>query len=80
MPRQHSSISGHLTPTSPRHEDMRLDSTLNVTLEGSLGDLPAAVGGMEEARVRTHQVPEERLQGGPSTDVKTSIEVTPETL
>ena len=78
--RQYSSISGHLTPTSPRHEDMRLDSTLNVTPEGSLGDLPTAVGGMEEARERTQQVPEERLQGGPSTDVKTSIEVTPETL
>ena len=80
MPRQYSSISGHLTPTSPRHEDMRLDSTLNVTLEGSLGDLSAAVGGMEEARERTQQVPEKRLQGGPSTDVKTSIKVTPETL
>ena len=30
--------------TSPRHEDMRLDPSLNVTLEGSLGDLPIAVG------------------------------------
>ena len=28
MPWQYSSISGHLTPTSPRHEDMRLDLTL----------------------------------------------------
>ena len=56
MPRQYSSISGHLTPASTRHEDMRLDLTLYVTLEGSLGDLPAAVGGMEEARERTHQV------------------------
>ena len=59
---------------------MRLDLTLNVTLEGSLGDLPTAVGGMEEAREGIHRVPEERLQGGPSTDVKTSIKVTPETL
>ena len=75
MPRQYSSSSGHLTPTSPRHEDMRLDLTLNVTPEGSLGDLPAAVGGMEEARERIHQDSEERLQGGPSTDVKTSKEV-----
>ena len=39
-----------------------------------------AVGGMEEARERIHEVPEERLQGGPSTDVKTSIKGTPETL
>ena len=64
MPRQYSSISGHLTPTSPKHEDMRLDLTLNVTPEGSLGDLPA-VGGMEEARERIHQDSEEKLQGGP---------------
>ena len=54
---------------------MRLDLTLHVTLEGSLGDLPAAVGGMEEARERTQQVPEERLQGGPSTDVTTSYQM-----
>ena len=80
MPRQYSSICGHLTPTSPRQEDMRLDSTLNVTLEGSLGNLPAVVGGMEEAREGTHQVSEERLQGCPSTNVKTSIEGTPKTL
>ena len=59
---------------------MRVDSTLNVKLEGSLCDLPTAVGGMEEARERTQQVPKKRLQGGPSTDVKTSIEVTPESL
>ena len=80
MPQQYSSISGHLTLTSPRHEDMRLDPTLNVTPEGCLNDLPAAVGDIEEAREGEHQVPEERLQGGPSTDVKTSIEGTPETL
>ena len=44
MPQQYSTINGHLTPTPPRHEDMRIDPTLNVTPEGSLGDLPAAVG------------------------------------
>ena len=80
MPRQYSSISGHLTPTSSRHEDMRLDLTLNVTPEVSLGDLPAVVGGMEEAREGTHQVSEERLQGGPFTNVKTLIEGTPKTF
>ena len=37
---------------------MRLDPTLNVTLEGSLNNLPAVVGDMEEARERGHQVPE----------------------
>ena len=31
IPRQYSTICGHLIPTQPRHEDMRMDSTLNVT-------------------------------------------------
>ena len=74
MPQQNSSISGHLTPTSPRHEDMRLDPSLNVMLEGSLGDLPTAVN--EETREKEHQVPEERPQGIP---FETSIEGTPDT-
>ena len=30
-------------PTTPRHEDMRLEPSLNVTPEGSLVDIPAAV-------------------------------------
>ena len=37
---------------------MRLDPSLNVTPEGSLGDLPTAVNA-EEARERGHQVLEE---------------------
>ena len=80
MPQQYSSISGHLTLTSPRHEHMRLDPSLNVTPEGSLGDLPTAVGDIKEAREREHQVPEERLQEGPFTNVEAPIERTPETL
>ena len=36
IPRQYSTMCGHLTPTQPRHEDMRMDSTLDVTPEGSL--------------------------------------------
>ena len=32
---------------------MMMDSTLNVTPEGSLDDLPAAVGGIEETREGT---------------------------
>ena len=60
---------------------MSMDSTLNVTPEGSLGDLPATVGGVEEIREGTHQVSEEKLQdGSPSTNVITSTEETPETL
>ena len=50
MPRQYSPVSRHFMPTPPRHEDMRMDSTLDVTPEGSLSNLPAAVGGVEEAR------------------------------
>ena len=45
IPRQYSTLCGHLTPTQPRHEDMGMDSTLNVTPEGSLSNIPAATGG-----------------------------------
>ena len=40
---------------------MRLEPSLNVMPEGSLGDLPSAVN-VEETREREHQVPEERLE------------------
>ena len=79
MPQQYSSISGHLTLTSPRQEDMRLDPTLKVMPEGSLHDLPATIGDMEEIR-EGHQVSEGGIQRGPSTNVEASIEGTPETL
>ena len=45
IPRQYSTLYGHQTPTQPSHEDMRMDSTLNVTPEGSLSDIPATIGG-----------------------------------
>ena len=81
MPRQYSTISGHLMLTPPKHEDMKMDSTLNVTPEGSLGDLQATVGGNEESREGTHQISEEKLQdGSPSTNVITPTEETPKTL
>ena len=44
---------------------MRLDPSLNLTLEGSLDDLLATVGNTEEAREREYQTPEERPQGTP---------------
>ena len=56
-----------------------MDSTLNVTPEGSLSDLPAAVGGVGESRrePETQQTPEEKSQGVcPSTNVITSAEET----
>ena len=40
--RQYSTFYRHLTPTQPRQEDVRMDSTLNITPEGSLSDLPTA--------------------------------------
>ena len=51
-----------MTPTTPRHEDMRLDPSLNVTPEGSLVDLPAALGNIAENRERKNQLPEEPPQ------------------
>ena len=83
MPGQYSTMSRHLTLTQPKHEDMRMDSMLNVTPEGSLNDLPAAVGGVEESRreLETHQTPEEKLQDVcPSTNVITSVEETHNTF
>ena len=58
VPQQYSSIGGHLTPTTPKCEDMRLEPSLNVAPEGSLADIPGAVD-----RERKNQLPEEGLQG-----------------
>ena len=75
VPRQYMSIGGCLTPTTPKHEDMRLELSLNVTPKGSLVDIPTAV-----KRERKTQLPEEGLQGTssetayleiPDTHVKT---------
>ena len=75
VPQQYLSIGGHLTPTTPKSEDMRLEPSLNITPEGSLADIPDAVG-----RERKNQVPEEGIQGTssettyleiPDTHVKT---------
>ena len=56
-----------------------MDSTLNVTLDGSLGDLPATVGGIKEAREGTHQVSGEKLQDG-SPNIMTLRGEIPNTL
>ena len=37
-------------PTTPRHEDMRIDPSWNITPERSLVSMPAAVGNMAENR------------------------------
>ena len=60
-------------PTTPRHKDMTLDLSLNITPEGCLADLPAAVGHMAEYRERKNQFPEERPQGAPSETANVGI-------
>ena len=62
MPRQYSTVSGHLMPMPPKCEDMRIDSTLDVTPEGSISDILAAVGDVEEPgrELKTHETPEEK--------------------
>ena len=75
-PWMYSTIGGHLTPTAPVYEDMRKDITLNVTPEESLGDLPAAVGGMEE-RENTQQTNDE--ERNPTSNVIPPAADVPET-
>ena len=75
--------AGHLTPTQPRHEDMRMDSTLDVTLEGSLSDLPAAIGGAGNSRreQQAQEASEIEIRGThPSTTILTPTEETPYTF
>ena len=83
MPRHYSTVCGHLIPTQPRHEDMRMDSTLDVTIEGLHSDLPAAVGGAEDFRreQRTQEAPENEIRGVcPSTTIVTSTKEIPSTF
>ena len=80
MPRQYSTVSGHLTPIQSKHENMRMDSTLNVNPKGSLSNLPAAVGDVEESRRKqeAQQTPEKEIQDVClSTNVVSSTEETP---
>ena len=75
-PWMYSTIDGHLTPTAPVYEDMRTDTTLNVTPEESLGDLPAAVRGMEE-RENTQQTNDDERD--PTSNVAPPAAEIPET-
>ena len=82
IPRQYSTMCGHLTHTQPRHEDMRMDSTLNVAPEGSLNDLPAAtrgdVGFRKEQQVQ--EASEIEMRGDqPSTTMLDPMEENPYT-
>ena len=82
IPRQYSTMCRHLTPTQPRHEDMRMDSTLNVTPEGSLNDLPSATRG--DVGFRKEQQAQEAFEAEmrgaqPSTTMLDPVEETPYT-
>ena len=93
IPRQYSTPCGHLTPTQPSHEDVRMDSTLNVTPEGSLSNIPTATGGninLKEAQqmleapepeVVSNQPPmtlPDKAEGTPYTSVKVISERPPD--
>ena len=65
MPQLYTTIGRCLTPTAPMYDDVRMDSTLDVTIEGSLNDLSAAVGGVEE-RENTQQIVDEERSPPPN--------------
>ena len=71
-----TTIGGHLTPTAPVCGDMRTDVTLNVSTEEPLGDLPAAVGGIEERNI-TQQTRDDAT--GPTSNVAPPATEVPET-
>ena len=72
----YSTMNGHLTPTAPVYEDMRTDTTVNVTPEEPLGDLPAAVEGMEERDITQQTHADER---DPTSNVAPPAADVPET-
>ena len=82
IPRQYSTLYGHLTPTQPRHEDMRMDSTLNVTPEGSLSDIPDITGenvNLTETQQTLGAPENEIVSTQPSATVLDGMEETPYT-
>ena len=82
IPRQYSTLCGHLTPTQPRHEDMRMDSTLNITPEGSLSDIPAATGrnvNLMEAQQMAEAPESDMVRTQPSATLPDRAEGTPYT-
>ena len=72
----YSTVDSNLAPTSPVYEDLRTDTTVNVTPEEPLGDLPAAVGGMEERDI-TQQTHDDAR--GPTSNVAPPAVDVPET-
>ena len=82
IPRQYSTLCGHLTPMEPRHEDMRMDSTLNIAPEGSLSNIPAATGGyanLMEAQQMLEAPESDMINTQPSASLSDRAEGTPYT-
>ena len=50
-PQMYSTRDGRLTPTAPTYEEMRIETSLSVSLEESSTGLSAAVGGIESEQV-----------------------------
>ena len=73
IPWLYTTIGRHLTLTAPVYDEVRTNSTLNVTPEGSLGDLPTAVRGIEE-RKSTQQIFDEG-RSPPSNVVPPTAEI-----
>ena len=74
-PQMYSTIDGNLTPTAPVYEDMTTDTPVNVTPEEPLGDLPAAMGGLEERNITQKTHDDER---GPTSNVASPAVDVPE--
>ena len=72
----YSTMDGNLTPTAPVYEDMGTDTTVNVTPEEPPGELPAAVGGMEERDITPQTHDDAR---GPTSNVAPPAVDVPET-
>ena len=80
IPRQYSTPCGHLTPTQPRYEDMRMDSTLNVIPEGSVSNIPTATRGnvdLTEAQQMLEAPGSEIVSNQPPTTLPNRAEGTP---
>ena len=78
-PHMYSTIDGRLTPTAPAYEDMKTETSLNMTPEESLEGLSAAVGGTENERAT--QQPSNVAEGLVTSDAPPiSIETRPKVI
>ena len=75
-PHMYSTMDGRLTPTPPVYEDMRMETPLQVTPEGSQGGLSVAMGGIEDIQ-ETQQLSDKAKR--PISDVAPPAIEVPET-